>query len=718
MKFLKQLLHVSVIFTIVVAICADENSENNSSETVIYRLSDDIIPVHYNIKLIPYMEEGNFTFDGESNISIKVRNTTQSISLHSVELKVNETATTLINVNGVIYKPVRHSYHNKTAILVLHFNDELSSGSYSLNIKFVGILHHDVKGFFKLSYKNEEGSTEWLIATQLESTHARQVFPCWDEPALKATFNISVKHHQKYKALSNMPIRKKLMAEHSMVWSHFNTTPVMSTYIIAIVIFDFTHIHNVNKTINVWFRPPLISQVTFANDVANRAVQYLVQYTNISEIVPKTDHIAIPHFSVEGMENWGLIIYNEARIIYDENIHFVIHKQDAAILIAHELAHQWFGNLVTPSWWSDLWLSEGFATYFQSYILDKMFKDWRMTDLMVVKQLHKFLRYDIGDILYPITFDVNHYFELDDIRSAVVYDKACVILRMLQHLLTEKVFQKGIIMYLNKHNIYSRYFLKFVSIDLCVTNTQFSTVTANDLWTAMQIALNESDILHKDYKIKEVMDTWIKQNDYPTVLVTRNYKTNETRVSQEHFRLHALNDEDDNNGDNNNGDDNNGDDKKWWIPVTFTTQTNLDFSNTVPKYWLTPVHENVDLIINSNDWIIVNLQQTGYYRVNYDPTNWLKITSYLKSEEYTKIHVLNRAQLIDDAYHFLMTKQLSLSIFMNLMSYLSRETDYVAWFPVFQIVSRMQKFFLLPLQEIATFKVYNNKISQYILNIK
>ncbi|XP_025073060.1 aminopeptidase N-like [Pogonomyrmex barbatus] len=492
------------------------------------------------------------------------------------------------------------------------------------------------------------------------------MFPSWDEPALKATFNISVKHHQKYKVLSNMPLRDQYTDEDGMMWAHFNITPIMSTYLVAIVLSEYDGVSNADETVNMWCKSSMTSQIKFAHSFAEKFEQILIRYTNISRQVPKMDHVTIPSFLVNGMENWGLILYNERTFMYNSSTDPTLQRKHIASLVAHELAHQWFGNLVTPSWWSHLWLSEGFAVFLETYLLDKMF-DWRIMDLFVLEKLHICFELDTGFYMDSVVLENNLRTEL--FFSYEVYFKAPVILRMLQHIVTDDVFQYGIILYLDTH--------------------KFRSATSDDLWIALQDALDKSEVPHNNYKIKEVMDTWIKQKTYPLVNVTRNYTTGEVIISQR---------------SSYNLEETDVDSIKWWIPVTFATQTNPDFSNTSPRYWLKPQDQNISFQIDTNDWIIVNLQQTGYYRVNYDYTNWQRIVRYLNSEEYTKIHVLNRAQIIYDVFIYLVKDQLDASIFINITNYLSRETDYVAWYSIFEILSLLSQYFMMP--EIEAFKLH------------
>ncbi|XP_011701751.1 PREDICTED: aminopeptidase N-like isoform X2 [Wasmannia auropunctata] len=646
------------------------NTDNNRE---IRRLPNNTIPIHYNINLTSHLEEGNFSFYGESNVNIEIRHASSYISLHSRDLEINEAATTLINDKGTSYKPIEHTHDNRTDIITLTFDNALLPGIYIVNMKFVGKLISEIHSklvatsFMKIPYTGKEGNSKWL-ATSFRARGARRTFPCWDEPALKATFDISITHHQKYKVLSNMPIRQIIVGQDSMVRTHFHTTPIMSTYVVAIVMMsNFTHVPNEDGTINMWCSSFLTSQVKFAHSIIEKVVPHLIEYTNSSKKIPKVDHVVIQNYPINSMQNWGLIINREDAIIYDNNTDPLYYGTKIASLIAHELAHEWFDNLVSPSWWAYAWLNEGLADFLGMHILNKNFENWRMIDFFVVQNLHDSLAADIDHQLKSVTktMTADYIIEPESLvssifykDSSVLYDKVTALLRMLHRAITDEIFQKGVITYLATH--------------------QFSSAIPDDLWNAIQSALDKSDVPHEGYRIKEVMNSWMDQNGYPVVKVVRNYTTGKVTISQTCSWDYVS-------------DDNN----KWWIPVTFATQSNPDFSNTVPSFWLRP-DQNISFTIDPNDWIILNLQQTGYYRVKYDSMNWYNIIQYLNSDDYTNIHVLNRAQIIDDAFFLFWKHQMDGSDFIDLISYLSRETDYVAWYPMFRVLKRIKGYLLLP----------------------
>ncbi|XP_077274362.1 aminopeptidase N-like isoform X4 [Temnothorax americanus] len=531
----------------------------------------------------------------------------------------------------------------------------------------------------KLHKHLEDPDTHKLAATFFSPNNARRMFPCWDEPAIKAYFMISVMHHQEYKVLSNWPIREQYNVENGMMWTHFDRTFTMSAYLVGIVIVsksNFVRIGNADQSDFVWCKSSLTSQARFMHSIAEKITPLLEEYTNRTKGVPKIDHVMIPNYPVDGMEHWGIIIYDESKVVYDESKDPTFRRRNVASLVAHEITHQWFGNFITPSWWSDLWLSEGFAAFFQEYFLDKIFEDWRSMDFFVTGPIHESLSLDIG-LRDSIKLNL-HNLDHGTLFGNEVYKKAPAILRMLYHVVGDEVFRRGI----------TKYFV----------TKQYMAVTPDDLWSDIQSAKNEASwvphMRDQNFGIKEVMDTWINQDRYPVLNVTINYETGEMYITQQCVRAtESIN-------------------NKWWIPISYTDQSFLAFSNTMPNNWLKP-DETLRVQINTRGWIIVNLQQTAYCRVYYDTTNLERIIRYLNSEEYTKIHVLNRAQIIDDAFAFVLENQLDGSVFMNLISYLGRERDYVPWRPMFRILAQFFNYFSLP--ESKSFKSHMVKIFDGVL---
>ncbi|XP_029666435.1 glutamyl aminopeptidase-like isoform X2 [Formica exsecta] len=658
MALLKLLLSVGIIIA-VTAFPINENEKKNLLTASNYRFPNDIKPIHYNIELILNIEEG--IYRGKSNISIKISKETRYITLHSLNLAITET--TLINEDvrqskneKFVYKSTEYSYIQEKNIVIIHFNNKLLPGNYTLDIEFFAETIDNIEGLFRTSYTNEKGDKVWLIATHLEAIGARQLFPCWDEPELKANFTISVKHPIKYKALSNMPVEKKIV-ESNMAWTHFSTTPIMSPNLVTIVVMDFISTSD-DWRVKIWHREEM--SPAFYMYIFTDLIKTILENewcTITLKMIPKVDYVAIPDFPEEAVVTWGLVLYRET-IVMDDKLSLLgmtHNKMEASRLIAHNVAQESFKN-ISP------WLNEGLAQFLEIYAIHKNFQFYQMMDMLVVQLQHE-------------SFLLNSYFderlvqiinsEINSLSPSLHY-KAFSTLRMLQYVLTDEVFQDGI--------------KKYLHTNACIRRT-----TSDDFWIAMQDALDKS--YNTEIKLMEKMNGWIRYKNYPIVKVMRYYShTDIVLVNNDSF------------------------DNDLWVPITYTTQSDLNFNKTslhhikwqkfTPQKSYVEVHEDH----KKDGWIIFNLQQAGYYRVDYDIENWKRIATYLNSMEYSKIHVLNRAQIIDDAYYFLTIKQFDSSVFWQLTKYLSRETDYVAWYPMIKALEHMSKVF-----PISDRRVYNIK---------
>ncbi|XP_011172905.3 thyrotropin-releasing hormone-degrading ectoenzyme isoform X2 [Solenopsis invicta] len=675
------MLTCKIIFIYVFALIATDaaaiqDSCSNEKE-INYRLPNHIKPLHYDLELNPHLTPDNFTFDGEVHIHIDILNQTSTLTLHMKKLIIDESATFLRTSDSdfyllrtTYYAPITHDSNNLTEMLILDFGEELPVGRYILYLKFTGVLYDRSYGFYRNSYINDEGDTEWFAGTNFMATYARTAFPCWDEPALKTSFKIAVKHHPNYTAISNMPVSKKSEIDErdGKIWTRFEESPIISTYIVSFLIFDLRNIRNSDGTINVWSRGNVISSMSFAHEVAQKAAIELKRYTNSSVRLAKIDHVALPDRYVigynKGMESWGLITYREATILYNKDSPIdTLHK--IAENIIHQSSHQWLGNVVSPSWWTDIWLNGGLAEYFKYYIIDKIYKDWQVTNFLVMKTLNSILYMDSFEHTQPLNLEPNTIREMN-LKPSQGDQKAFLLLRMLSHCLSDDVFHVGLIRYLDKH--------------------KYGVAKPEDLWDILQDAFDESAVPQNKFKVQEVIDTWIGQKGYPLVSVIKDQHTGKTKITQEYFQPYKKMSLRKNANSTANS--------RWWVPINFATSTNPDFSSTLATHWLSPKTE--ELVIDGiapQDWIIVNIQQTGFYRVNYDTTNWLKIADYLDSENYTKIHVLNRARIINDAIHLVFTNKLEPRILMEVTKYLQRETDYVVWYSLFKILRDAISFF-------------------------
>jgi len=633
--------------------------ETSSSYSRLYvRLSTSVVPHSYKVQLIPFIWEKNFTFNGFVEILVNVTQPTDNITLHMNDIKVLSRRVMRLAGGATVADDreeeipvVNHSIDIERQFLVLHPSETLTQGQYKIYITYIGNLNNVLQGFYRSSYK-VNNTTRWLAASQFQSTDARRAFPCFDEPALKARFTISIGRPSNMLAISNMP-RKKVPPQpvdgiNDYEWDHFEESVPMSTYLVAFVVSDFQHLSD--GTFAVWARDQALGQARFALDIGPRILRHFEDFFSIKFPLPKIDMVALPDFSAGAMENWGLITYRETAMLFDEVVSTRWDKQRIATVVSHELAHQWFGNLVTPAWWEDLWLNEGFASYVECLGVHAVQPDWRIPEQFVVHELQNVFLLDVYRSSHPISVQVNHPNEIDEIFDTISYGKGASIIRMMDHFLTTPVFRRGLTRYLKRR--------------------MYQSATREDLWEALTEQAQEDSLWHSDMSVKTIMDTWTLQTGFPLITVTRDYEKKTVFISQRRFML------------GNNSDD----DSLWWVPLTFTHMPQPDFVNTRPSHWLR-AEQSIEITTeaDTNHWMVFNIQRTGFYRVNYDPLNWkMLINHLLDKNRFEQIGTLNRAMLIDDALNLARAGALDYATALDVTKYLAHELDYLPWKSAFQ----------------------------------
>ncbi|XP_037031041.1 aminopeptidase N-like [Bradysia coprophila] len=619
-----------------------------------YRLPNSTRPEAYFVDLTTNVHNNIFNFVGVVDIDIVVLQPTPVITLHQRQLTISfitleplPQTGTVIPISSFNYDPVTEflSIHVESATLAV--NDR-----YRLSITYTGVLRQDEAGFYRSSYVANDGTRRWLATTQFESTDARHGFPCYDEPALRANFTISIRHGAGYNAISNMPVREVVDSGNGIVVTHFQTTPPTPTYLIAFVVSDFVQ---ENNGINADFphatyaRPNAIQGAAYSVEMGEKILKAFDDYLTIpfSHALPKMDQVAVPDFAAGAMENWGLVTYREPYLLLFENSTFTT-KTNIVTIVAHEFAHQWFGNLVTPRWWTYLWLNEGFATLFEYYATNWVLPEWKILDVFVYQTLQYVLQSDAREQTRPMTHYVDAASDIENLFDGVAYDKSGSVLRMILHAITESTFKKGLVYYL--------------------TNKEFSDAAEEDLFAALNQAAKEDQTIETTQTIEAIMSTWTRQRGFPLFTVQRNYVTGEINIRQERYFTVPPSTEDS---------------ALWWIPYNFATANNPDFENTRAEGWMSPTRTSIIAQTSaktwsSNDWIVFNKQETGYYRVMYDATNYNLIVSQLNSD-FSKIHLTSRAQLIDDSFDFARTGRLNYRTAFDVVAHLEYETEYVPW---------------------------------------
>ncbi|PIK55590.1 putative aminopeptidase N [Apostichopus japonicus] len=503
-----------------------ENPSPTPTEAFVWdgRLNPDIMtPRSYDLTLQPclYYECGEamrFRFYGWVDIVIEVDEDTDQVVMHMVDIEIKSISVKkLVGDDTELYM----DWSNDTLyeFLIIHTQTLMKRTDYRVSIEYIGILQDGLAGFYRSSYKNANGETVWLATSQMQATDARRALPCWDEPGFRSTFETSIIHMENMTALSNGIELGTVDYEEGWKITAFKTTPKMPTYLLAFVVSDFDYVEK-NTTngvrFRVWSRKDAIGSANYGLEQGVEILTYFEDYFGVPFPMDKQDMVAVPDFSAGAMENWGLILYRETALLYDPAENSAANKQRVAVVVSHELAHQWFGNLVTPEWWDDLWLNEGFASFVEYLGVDFTEPTWKMMEQFLAEDLHRVFALDALGSSHPVRVPVNSPAEISEIFDTISYAKGASIIRMLNNILSEETFRRGLNRYL----------------------THYSEGNANSdkLWDA----LNQ---VQDQYDVKKIMDTWTLQMGYPVITVTRSGST--LNVQQSHFLIDPESEVDD-----------------------------------------------------------------------------------------------------------------------------------------------------------------------------
>ncbi|KAK9876801.1 hypothetical protein WA026_015039 [Henosepilachna vigintioctopunctata] len=608
------------------------------------RLPTTVKPKHYNLKLVPDLK--NLIFQGEVDIEIEVKETTNEIVLNALNLTLYNA---VLKDDSELQRAEKVEIFPEKEIAKLTFPQTMKIGTYVLNIEFQGKLNDKMKGFYRSKYKSSTGEERFAAVTQFEPTDARQCFPCWDEPALKATFNVILTVPKDLVALSNMPVLNSKEYKDTVTY-YFDKSPIMSTYLVAVVVGEYDYIEDKSSDgvlVRVYTPKGKKEQGKFALEVATKVLPYYKYYFNIAYPLPKIDLIAISDFSAGAMENWGLVTYRETCLLVDEENTPAIRKQWIAIVVGHELAHQWFGNLVTMEWWTHLWLNEGYAQFAEFLCVDHLFPNFDIWKQFVSETYAKALDLDALKNSHPIEVPVQHPKEIDEIFDDISYNKGASIIRMLHHYIGEEDFRKGMNLYLTRH--------------------QYKNTFTEDLWAALEEASKKP--------IGIVMSSWTKQMGFPQLKVSLE-KNNRgegaiLRIKQSKFTA--------------DGSDPDGS-YLWIIPISVSTSKKPDkeVASTVLE------HSEGELVIPDinpdTDWVKVNPGTIGYYRTHYSPEMLQRLIPALRDRT---LPPLDRLGILNDMFALVQAGHASTVDILKLLNAFEDETEYTVWSSICNIISKL-----------------------------
>ena len=518
-----------------------------------------VIPINYELMFEPLFH--NFKFNGEEIITLNLSKPTNLIKIDAAELSIKESH--IIQGGKIISS--ESSLNEKDEKLTIKLAKKIK-GKAKLSIKFTGTLNDRLLGFYKSQYKDRKGKTKYLATTQFEAADARRAFPCWDEPAVKATFDVSLLVDKHLDAISNMPVISKKKTG-TKILHKFGRTPIMSTYLLYLGVGEFEYLHGKlrNIKIRIVTTKGNKNKGKLSLDFTKKFLGEYEKYFGIKYPLPKLDMIAIPDFAAGAMENWGAITFREAILLYDAKTSSTRTKQYIAEVISHEIAHQWFGNLVTMKWWNDLWLNESFATFMATKIVNKFYPEWDLWDQFLGDAMLEAMSLDALKNSHPINVDVKHPAQIREIFDAISYDKGGNVLRMLENYVGIENFRKGLKYYLTQH--------------------KYSNAEGQDLWKSI------GRVAHKP--VDAMMKTWIDQVGYPVVDVKRN--NSKVSLTQRRFL----------------SDGSISSKNRWSIPI------HIEEGNHESSI-LMKSQKSVVSLKNIDSNFIVNSGRYGFYRVQYD----------------------------------------------------------------------------------------------------
>ncbi len=581
------------------------------------RLSQTIIPEHYTLTLTPDLKAATFT--GVESIEVNIKEPVSSITLNAAEIAFQSVTVTAAGKEQKAEVALDKDKEQAT----FTFGDKLPAGRATLSIHYTGILNNELRGFYL-----SKGDHRNYAVTQFEPTDARRAFPSFDEPAFKATFAVTLVVDRGDTAISNGPIVADTPGpgdeKHTL---KFLTTPKMSSYLVAFLVGDFqcSAGESDGVAIRVCSTPDKVALTPYGVDVAKYVLNYYNNYFGIPYPLKKLDLIALPDFEAGAMENFGAITYRETDLLIDSKTASVNSKKQVALVIAHEMAHQWFGDLVTMQWWNNIWLNEGFATWMENKAVAAMHPEWNI-DQMVTGDVNRTLDLDAQPTTRTIRAKADTPAEINQMFDGISYGKAGAVLLSVENYLGEETFRKGVHNYLSAH--------------------LYGNATAEDFWGAQTATSNKP--------VNKIMESLVIQPGEP-VLTFSLPSDGKVSVTQKRFFLSpGIQPEPA---------------QKWTLPVCFKTAENGENCQLL-------THESSELKVPAGSFFFANARGKGYYRSSYPASVYAALVAGVE----TKLTPSERISLLGDEWAQVQANKATVGDYLNLVA--AVKTD-----PNFEVVS-------------------------------
>ncbi|XGW06232.1 hypothetical protein V3C99_016500 [Haemonchus contortus] len=648
-----------------------EKDNSPSAEELL--LPTKIKPVSYDLSIKTYLPgyvnfppEKNLTFDAHVEISMVVVEPTNSIVLNSKKITLAQGGCELFSGNQKLDIESVKMQERLDKLEITLKNQLQKDQKILLKITYTGLISNTLGGLYQSIYTDTDGTTKIVAVSQNEPSDARRIAPCFDEPKYKAKWTVTVVHPKGTKAASNgIEANGNGELQGDWITSKFKTTPPMSSYLLAIIVCEFEYIEGHTETgvrFRIWSRPEAMEMTEYALDAGIRCLEFYEKFFDIKFPLEKQDMIALPDFTAGAMENWGLITYREDSLLYDEKIYAPMNKQRVALVVAHELAHQWFGNLVTLKWWDDTWLNEGFATFVEYLGMDEIsHNNFRTQDFFLLDGMDRGMRADSAASSHPLSFRIDKAAEVAEAFDDISYAKGASVLTMLRALIGEDNYRNAVVQYLKKFS--------------------YSNAQAADLWNVFNEVVKgvkgpDGNVM----KIDQFTDQWTYQMGYPVVKVEEfnatslkvtqsRYKTNKDALEPEKYRNPKYG-------------------FKWDVPLWYQEGN----SKEVKRTWLKrdePLYLNVN---NRDISLVVNADRHGFYRQNYDANGWKKIINQLK-KDHKVFGPRTRNAIISDAFAAATIDAIDYETVFELLEYAKNEEEFLPWKEALSGMFAVLKFF-------------------------
>ncbi|KAK5962370.1 arginine/alanine aminopeptidase PWA37_000413 [Arxiozyma heterogenica] len=625
-------------------------------------LPTNVTPVHYNLQFEPNFQD--FTFIGSTSIQLRVNDSSiDSISVNTLELeyesvKLNDQIDNTGLEIDTDKQVAKFSFPKGTIGSLATSEDAM----ITLDIKFKGILNDQMAGFYRAKYMDpKSGETKYMATTQFEATDARRAFPCFDEPNLKATFSVTLVSETNYTHLSNMDVKEESVNETGKKVTVFNITPKMSTYLVAFIVAELAYVENTEFRIpvRVYATPGTECKGQYSADLAAQTLKFFEYTFNIDYPLPKMDMVAVHEFSAGAMENWGLVTYRVADVLIEPSEASLDRLQRVAEVVQHELAHQWFGNLVTMDWWESLWLNEGFATWMSWYSCNNTNPDWKVWEQYVADSLQRALSLDSLRSSHPIEVPVKNAAEINQIFDAISYSKGSSVLRMVSKWIGEHYFIKGVSEYLCKY--------------------QYDNAKTEDLWRYLSL------VTGKD--VTSVMNVWTKKVGFPVVRVD---ETEDGKITLTQNRFLST-----------------GDVKPEDDEIIFPVLLSLKTSECVDESLIFNKRtETFEINKGDNDFFKINGDQIGTYITLYSDARWKKL-----GEQRELLSVEDRTGLVADVKSLAASGYTSTVNFLDLISHWREDESFVVWNQIINSITALQNTWIFEPSEI------NDALLRFVLDL-